>query len=94
MQTHIRQETVVTNLIQSLLETWNEAHVGQKLSPELIKLIVDHFRMAYVSGFDDIANEMLNELRKARVPQSSDGPQRTVVSIARMEYFIKEYGKI
>ena len=49
-------------ILISLIETWNNENLLNRLNPELIKLINDHIGYAYTVGTEQMNKKIVNRL--------------------------------
>jgi len=63
----------------SLIDAWNDKNPQEKLHPDLIKLVNDHFNYVYVSGVDAMAAQIIPALDAQETSQISKHYIRTLI---------------
>lgn len=76
------------NLIESLIESWNDKNPKSKLNEELIDLIKTHVRYAYVAGYDKFRMQIEEMLKYTK----SNDMNRTQISRYYLLSKIKSLG--
>ena len=49
---------VADNILDSLVEMWNDNNPESKLNGDFLPLIKNHIRYAYVAGWEDLRNDI------------------------------------
>jgi hypothetical protein len=53
-----KEYEMADNITKSIVEIWNENNPTRKLNGDLLPLIKDHIRYAYVAGWEDLRRDI------------------------------------